>query len=139
MPHETSQAMGDTRDSVPALLALQRFARRVFRQAGLSVLSLVLVIGLATHSAVTHDVPREMPADVSRTVVQVQPASTTLTTASQNKMLHDEHTPQIRRPVRMLRSSVLYHHLTGARLSTVAIERSKTIEIAEATEAIKAQ
>ena len=45
--------MSDYPVSVPAILALQRFVRRIVKQVGLSVISLLLVLGLTTHPSVT--------------------------------------------------------------------------------------
>lgn len=95
-------------DTVPAILAIKRFVRRTLKQVSISVLSLMLVVGMATHSA------------AANTVVEVK---------ANRPTTHTQRT----RPVRMVHASVLHHHLTGARLSTAAIaHHTRTQKIADA-------
>lgn len=131
--HIASQEMRLEPDTVPAILAIKRFVRGTLKQVSISVLSLMLVIGVTTHSAAvdsivdtevngqaaTWQTDRTLPANSHRLLDR---------SFAKEPTTHTQRT----RPRRMLHASVLHHHLTGARLSTAAITHHTHTQIADA-------
>ncbi|MEL7144347.1 MAG: hypothetical protein AAFY33_16475 [Cyanobacteria bacterium J06643_4] len=137
--------------SVPALLAIKRFVRRTLRQAGLSGLSLMLILGLVAHT------PREQalssyPAGQPNNAVIVQAdygqADQKADQKADERTSHNNDkrsfqnvdsrdyssaiSTQTLRPHRLLSATMTHHHLTGARLTVPGAQHHRDVRIADA-------
>ena len=124
-------------DTSPALLALKRFVRNTFRQLGIGLVALMVVLNVGAHER-SHLLANELASEPAGSSQNAQRLAftQTLTAASTSRLPIAEHAKEhLSGYSHRFGQGITYHHLTSARLSLAPLLREQQQSIASVNEA----